>query len=408
MLNPTPAETMQPDALNAVPVRVAICGEVNAGKSTVINTLLRDNLIPDGLGRSSRPVIEVRPADAASVEVHHPDGRIEEARRLERSTTAGGAAKVVLGQTGEHLKGFEFIEVPLTRAEEVTDADRQLIASCDVMIWVTIASQAWRLTEKTLVEALGDSRPPLGILAVTRADKLRNDADRDRLRTRVVSETEALFCTCILINGARRLIANSRDNDKDWKATSGQDLLDALHDLGRQVQARAADATPEACEPAAEPDGKGPAKVLSLTDFRVIGTGAAPDAPGDGDDARDVTTDHPLRKMADTYFGASAIGIAPALAQAPVTVLSGDADRCDETARACMAFQQALSAALSFTGTECTVEAVALTTKAGDLLCQNVTEKRDTLFLLAESNRMSPGIARTALARLSHAHTASS
>ena len=59
---------------NTRPLRIAVCGEVSSGKSTILNTLLRAPVLPDNIGRSSRPIIQVCHRAAPGAEVLRSDG----------------------------------------------------------------------------------------------------------------------------------------------------------------------------------------------------------------------------------------------------------------------------------------------------------------------------------------------
>ena len=51
----------------AATVRIAVCGEFSAGKSTVINALLGENLLPNVSGKGHRPEIVLKSGADASI-----------------------------------------------------------------------------------------------------------------------------------------------------------------------------------------------------------------------------------------------------------------------------------------------------------------------------------------------------
>ncbi|CUH75571.1 hypothetical protein [Tropicibacter naphthalenivorans] len=217
----------------AAPLRVAICGEVRSGKSTVINALLRQSLLS---GVTHAPQVVGHAADGG-------DG---------------------LRLDAPHLRGIELIEVPLTKAEDLTDPQRALIKGADVWIWVTIASQAWRFTELTLVEQLAEQRPARGLLVVSRGDKLRRDADRAKIMDRMARETAGIFDGCHMLHGAGPQIAQAASDEAAWQATGGRALYETLQQIAADLDktpARAASAEivdlaqrRPAVDPAPEPD----------------------------------------------------------------------------------------------------------------------------------------------------------
>jgi hypothetical protein len=210
--------------LERKPVRVVICGEVNSGKSTVLNALLRERLIEDNLGRDQRPVVYANWRATPGRELRDADGRIVSEGDAE-------ACELHLWSPQPHLRGIELIEVPLTQAEDLSDEQIALIGSADLMIWVTIASQAWRLTEKSLIEALGSARPENCILAISRADKLRSDNDRARLLMRVERESANWFDRCLFVSGARERLGQALASEEGFVQTGGAALLEAVREF---------------------------------------------------------------------------------------------------------------------------------------------------------------------------------
>ncbi|MCL4066643.1 hypothetical protein M3484_08670 [Pseudomonas sp. GX19020] len=216
------------------PLRVVICGEVSAGKSTVMNALMRDQMLPDNIGQSARPVLVAGWREIPGIEASGRDGREIRAALPGTPELFHGADFIRLWLDQPHLSGIELIELPMTRAEELTGAQIDLVQSADVMIWVTIGSQAWRLTEKAIVEALGETRPDRSILIVSRGDKLRSDKDRGRLMERMERETAALFGHRFFLFGDRRKIAASAGSEADWQATGGAPLAALLRGFAGQ------------------------------------------------------------------------------------------------------------------------------------------------------------------------------
>ena len=224
--------------------RVAICGEVSAGKSTVLNALLRAPMLSDNLGATSRPTVILRHGPRNWAVVRFADGNALEMPTLPAPAELRDAVQIELWSTLPHLKGYEFVEVPLTAADELTAEQEALVASCQIMVWVTIASQAWRLTEQTLLDRLGEAVPDRRILAVSRADKLASAADRGRVQARVVRETHGIFEAFVFVDGGRAILAKAGDDDA-WVQTSAPELLDTLNEIREELGTVAEEAEEE-------------------------------------------------------------------------------------------------------------------------------------------------------------------
>ncbi|WP_102222603.1 dynamin family protein [Acidimangrovimonas sediminis] len=250
------------------PLRVAICGEVNAGKSTVLNALLRRRLLPDNIGESARPLIIARHRDRPGAEIRHRDGRVETLEAEVDPLTLRSAAAIELWSDAPQIAGFEFIELPMTTADAVTEDDMALMRSVDVMIWVTIASQAWRLTEKSIIGRLNKALPARSVIVVSRADKLRSDRDLRKLEERVRRETAGLFDGFAFLNGAAGTLAASAHSGQDWALSGAPAILDLLHGFVPAGPMDAPSLQDAASEGAAE--GMEPENLIDLDSFRRL------------------------------------------------------------------------------------------------------------------------------------------
>lgn len=354
-------------------LRVAVCGEVNSGKSTVLNALLRARILPDNIGSSSRPVVFASYRAERGVDVQYRDGTHLSTTSADRHDILRNAEFVWVASDHEHLAGIEIVEVPLTKADELTEEQIALIRASDVMIWVTIASQAWRLTEKNIVERLGDARPAHGILAVTRADKLRNDRDRQRLRERVVRETQHFFADCIFLNGERKKIDKAATSDDAWADTGGAAITARLHEIGEQLLAEAALRPPAPPEPKAPP----------APPPRQINTEAVP-------------------AVLDGLPGALVAGISPLDSPESYQALMGDAAQVRELGALCRQSFGALTNAFPAEGTGGPVSSLSLSTGGHRVLLQDVPET-GLVFLMVDAQVMSQGNAQRAIMHLCNA-----
>ncbi|MEL6206342.1 MAG: hypothetical protein AAFR47_13675, partial [Pseudomonadota bacterium] len=147
-----------------------------------------------------------------------------------------GAEDISVWTARRHLRRFVLQEVPFTTAEDLTDAQFEAVRASDVLVWVTIASQAWRLTERKILDELREARPSMAILAISRADKLRTDSDRADLMDRVKRETSDYFDDATFIFGARSGLRKASRSRPAWQGTGGADLADKLEACRRRLE----------------------------------------------------------------------------------------------------------------------------------------------------------------------------
>src|SRR3954468_5982914 len=106
------------------PLRVAIAGKVKAGKSTLLNALVGEELAPTDAGECTRLVTWYLGGDTPRVTVHHRDGR----RRQRPFTREAGALEIDLGAPVEQIDHLE-VSWPSSRLKDVTLIDTPGIAS---------------------------------------------------------------------------------------------------------------------------------------------------------------------------------------------------------------------------------------------------------------------------------------
>ncbi|MFE4961576.1 dynamin family protein [Streptomyces sp. NPDC056660] len=152
--------------------RVAVVGEFNRGKSTLVNRLLGRDLLPTGSLPVTRVPVVVRAAQDETLTVRWPDGR-RELRRLdgdgawdgltgvvpeEGSGTTGGAPEpsVTLTVADGWLDGLdaELVDTPGVNFgnDEQLEQVREVAAGCDAVLFVVSALSPLGITERSLLE----------------------------------------------------------------------------------------------------------------------------------------------------------------------------------------------------------------------------------------------------------------
>ncbi|MEV6761528.1 dynamin family protein [Streptomyces sp. NPDC051105] len=152
--------------------RVAVVGEFNRGKSTLVNRLLGRDLLPTGSLPVTRVPVVVRAAQDETLTVRWPDGR-RELRRLDGDGAWDGLTGVVPGEGSGAAGGAPEPSVTLTVADgwldgldaELVDTPgvnfgndeqleqvREVAAGCDAVLFVVSALSPLGITERSLLE----------------------------------------------------------------------------------------------------------------------------------------------------------------------------------------------------------------------------------------------------------------
>jgi small GTP-binding protein len=189
--------------LRTRPVRVAILGEFNAGKSTFINALMGEDVAPTGVLPTTATLHHLRyaPDPFARVvfgEGHEPPERIVSTGDL-RSTLRGLASddvrRVEILLPLESLTRIEVLDTPGFNAPDVRHAKaaREAFEEADYALFLLDATQALKQTEKSVLDEAKQAGLPLQIL-VNKVDRL-SVADRARVMDLVVSSLSDLGIT---------------------------------------------------------------------------------------------------------------------------------------------------------------------------------------------------------------------
>ena len=218
----------------ARPIRIAVMGEENSGKSLLINYLLKHQVLPSGAFAGENTQLLIRHALEASVHAVGADGSrnrltskafgrlvkpdtrpakpnpgvIYDASRPQRSTYAsmmaglsGGSSNtqqtpmklIEVGLPLGFLRRVEIIEVRAFPAGRASAASNRAFAQVDLAIWCTLATQAWKETEVAAWKRIPPGRRKLALLLVTYKDAIRRAEDEIRIAARLRQATSGLF-----------------------------------------------------------------------------------------------------------------------------------------------------------------------------------------------------------------------
>ncbi len=173
----------------ARPVRLAIVGEFNAGKSTFINALMGAEVAPTGVSPTTATLHHLRWAPDPFAKILFAKGR-EPAERivsLHALRSAIGAVdpasvgRIEIGMPIASLVRVEILDTPGFNASDPQHARaaRAAFEEADVAVWLLDATQAMKKTERDVLEETKRLGLPVQIL-VNKVDRL-TPADADRV-----------------------------------------------------------------------------------------------------------------------------------------------------------------------------------------------------------------------------------
>jgi dynamin family protein len=214
--------------------RVALVGEFSAGKSSIINLLLGRDMIPTAVLASTRRPTLLRHAPNPQIEAIADDGK--------RELVTPDSVEIVarddinhfdIGLPNELLRSIELIDTP-----GFADPDREprrtleMINRADICLWCTLATQAWRNSERQTWLSLPARFRTHGILVATHIDTLAERGARKKIRTRLQREAGDLFGEIVLLSvpdAKRASKPDGRVTDPTlWRDSGGEALIGAL------------------------------------------------------------------------------------------------------------------------------------------------------------------------------------
>jgi GTP-binding protein EngB required for normal cell division len=163
------------------PVRLAIVGEFNAGKSTFINALIGADVAPTGILPTTAMLHHLRWAPDSFAEIlfepgHRPARRIvglAELRPTLADVDPASVARVEIRLPLAALVRVEILDTPGFNAPDARHADlaRAAFEEADIAFWLLDATQTLKESERAVLAEADRARLPVQIL-VNKADRL--------------------------------------------------------------------------------------------------------------------------------------------------------------------------------------------------------------------------------------------
>lgn len=217
--------------------RIAMMGEFSAGKTTLINLLLGEELLPTRVTATLLPPVWMTygPRAAAYVDIH--GGQHEIAFDEIDGLPLDEVRYIKLFLDSEILREFDFIDTPGISDPNTPDRFRaEMVEYVDAVIWCTHATQAWRESERSLWVTIPEKQQANSILLATRSDKLA-ERDRARVHARLRREAGTSFRDIIMFSAVDAARACEMDQGQDLFASSGGEaLINTLRAIARDLK----------------------------------------------------------------------------------------------------------------------------------------------------------------------------
>jgi hypothetical protein len=212
------------------PLRLAICGESNSGKSSLANLLGRIESLPTAAISNTRIPTLIYYAHEPQIWVLHgaPGQRVRV--RADPRALPQSIFRLEVGLPSLQLRAVEILDCPgLADPEQIGLAAHAV----DAALWCTVSIQAWKESERVAWSQLPTRLRSCGLLIATHADLLSDDGDRNKLLTRLRRECGSMFRDIIPVAtiDALALTRDGASTRGTWHATGADVLETALSAL---------------------------------------------------------------------------------------------------------------------------------------------------------------------------------
>jgi energy-coupling factor transporter ATP-binding protein EcfA2 len=217
------------------PLRVAIIGEFNSGKSTLTNLLVRIESLPTAVvSNTCIPTLLYHAAEPEVWAVYHD--RRREWLRASSHVSSQDIFRLEVGLPSERLRAIQILDLPgLADARfdgSIADLPFHIM---DAAVWCTLSTQAWKESERAAWEQLPQRLRGRGLLVATHCDLLRDPGDLVKLLCRLQGEAGSSFRNILPMSTIEALGVMQEDHDGParaiWKASGADALETALDEL---------------------------------------------------------------------------------------------------------------------------------------------------------------------------------
>jgi hypothetical protein len=254
----TPAK---PAAARRDKPRIALMGEFSAGKSTLANLLLGQDISPVKVTATQMPPVWYARGLPGATILDHAGRETPIALDDLAGVSSRDTLAVKVFMPSEVLDFCDLIDMPGTSDPNMAqDMWDDILCQAEGVVWCTPATQAWRQSEAAIWEQMPPDLWSRSLLLITRMDKMLTDRDRQRVTARVRREAGAYFRDVLPISLTEALAA--RDDEEVLRRSGTEAFTDALIALVQEMGV----VPPEAAETSAP----APAPRGEATDVRTI------------------------------------------------------------------------------------------------------------------------------------------
>lgn len=224
------------------PMRIAIVGKFSSGKSTFLNALLSNDILPTGITAVTSKVNYIKYDDNIRLQVAFKDGREElyDINNISKFTDQrdnndnDNVKYLTLFYPLEILKYITFIDTPGLDSNSSSDTNttEEILESVDGIIWLTLVQPPATKTEKNVLEKVIKRYSSKSLCVINQKDTIDDEDELEEVIEYIEDEFSIYFSKFEAISAKQALEA--RGNSKRSLIENGFDKF--TNDLNNQLK----------------------------------------------------------------------------------------------------------------------------------------------------------------------------
>lgn len=214
------------------PMKIAIIGQFSSGKSTFLNALLGQEILPSGITPITAKICHIVYGNDYTLELHYKNGNIAtKPLYYMNEVSVAENAKIAfykLYAPLELLKSMSFLDTPGFNSQNQSDTDttNAVLESVDGIIWLTLIDNVGKQSEKEIINAHIRRYASKSLCVLNQKDRLKNEDEINTSLEYAKKAFSGLFGDIIAISAKNALQSYSHNNELNAEK-AGELLLDS-------------------------------------------------------------------------------------------------------------------------------------------------------------------------------------
>ncbi|MBE0492381.1 MAG: dynamin family protein [Sulfurospirillum sp.] len=200
------------------PMKVAIVGQFSSGKSTFLNAILAQNILPTGITPVTSKINYIKYANELMIKVTYLDGseKYHDIKDIAKFTDQRGEVEQIaylsLYAPLEILKEITFVDTPGLNSQDTSDTQttQKVLKEVDGIIWLSLMDNAGKMSEARVLEQFLGEYQNKSLCVLNQKDKFTPQEVAQSL-SYVEKSFAAYFAKVVAISAKMALDARSHD-----------------------------------------------------------------------------------------------------------------------------------------------------------------------------------------------------